>query len=38
MKVLKSIFKSRDHPKNHIGDSVGGGDIFRSEEHGRASR
>ena len=28
MKVLKSIFKSRDHPKNHIGDSVGGGRYF----------
>ena len=28
MKLLKSIFKSRDTPKNHIGDNVGGGRYF----------
>lgn len=28
MKLIKSIFKSRDHPKNHTGDSVGGGRYF----------
>ena len=33
MKIIKAIFKSRDHPKNHQGDSVGGG---RSFPFGRA--
>lgn len=28
MKLLKSIFKSRDTPKNHTGDTVGGGRYF----------
>ena len=28
MKILKSIFKSRDTPKNHTGDNVGGGRYF----------
>ena len=28
MKILKSIFKSRDRPQNHIGDSIGGGRYF----------
>lgn len=28
MKLLKSIFKSRDTPKNHTGDNVGGGRYF----------
>lgn len=28
MNIIKSIFKSRDKPKNHIGDSVGGGRYF----------
>lgn len=28
MKLIKSIFKSRDTPKNHMGDNVGGGRYF----------
>lgn len=28
MKLLKAIFKSRDTPKNHTGDNVGGGRYF----------
>lgn len=28
MGVIKSIFKSRDRPKNHMGDNVGGGRYF----------
>lgn len=28
MKLLKAIFKSRDTPKNHTGDTVGGGRYF----------
>ena len=25
MNIIKSIFKPRDKPKNHTGDSIGGG-------------
>ena len=28
MGVIKSIFKPRDKPKNHMGDSIGGGRSF----------
>lgn len=28
MGVIKSIFKPRDKPKNHTGDSIGGGRSF----------
>ena len=28
MNIIKSIFKSRDTPKNHMGDNVGGGRYF----------
>jgi hypothetical protein len=28
MNIIKSIFKSRDRPQNHTGDSVGGGRYF----------
>lgn len=28
MGIMKSIFKSRDRPKNHMGDNVGGGRYF----------
>ena len=29
MKLIKSIIKSRDKPKNHMGDNVGGGRYFQ---------
>lgn len=28
MNIIKSIFKPRDKPKNHTGDSIGGGRSF----------
>lgn len=28
MNIIKSIFKSRDTPKNHMSDNVGGGRYF----------
>lgn len=28
MNIIKSIFKSRDTPKNYMGDNVGGGRYF----------
>ena len=36
MNIIKSIFKPRDKPKNHTGDSIGGGAFsFLSGERGR---
>ena len=28
MKIINAIFKPRDKPKNHTGDSIGGGRSF----------
>ena len=35
MGVIKSIFKPRDKPKNHTGDSIGEDVHFLSGERGR---